>query len=97
MALSSPVSHVSGACPAGFSPISASTYVRAINPGWNLGNTLDAVPTEGSWNNAPVQGATFDDVKSAGFKSVRIPGQFGQAPSFASFSIYQISQADTAK
>lgn len=61
-------------CPEAFSPISASAYVKAINPGWNLGNTLDASPDEGSWNNPPVVAATFDDVKTAGFKSVRIPG-----------------------
>ncbi|KAI0199277.1 glycoside hydrolase family 5 protein [Astrocystis sublimbata] len=60
-------------CEGNFEPISASEYVAAINPGWNLGNTLDAVPDEGSWNNAPVKAATFKDIKAAGFKSVRIP------------------------
>ncbi|GKT39831.1 endoglucanase B [Colletotrichum spaethianum] len=53
--------------------ISAADYVKAMNPGWNLGNTLDAIPNEGSWNNPPVVDKTFDDVKAAGFKSVRIP------------------------
>ncbi|RYP59055.1 hypothetical protein DL769_008704 [Monosporascus sp. CRB-8-3] len=60
-------------CAGSFEPISAADYVAAINPGWNLGNTLDAVPDEGSWNNPPVQATTFDDVKAAGFMSVRIP------------------------
>ncbi|KAI0378521.1 glycoside hydrolase family 5 protein [Hypomontagnella monticulosa] len=60
-------------CAGKFSPISAADFVSAINPGWNLGNTMDAVPNEGSWNNPPVVAATFDDVKMAGFKSVRIP------------------------
>ncbi|GAP86404.1 putative endoglucanase B [Rosellinia necatrix] len=60
-------------CTGNFEPISASDYVAAINPGWNLGNTLDAIPNEGSWNNPPVQAATFTDIKAAGFKSVRIP------------------------
>ncbi|KAI5920160.1 putative cellulase [Camillea tinctor] len=60
-------------CTGTFTPISASEYVKAINPGWNLGNTLDAVPDEGSWNNPPVEPVTFEDVKSTGFKSVRIP------------------------
>jgi endoglucanase len=41
--------------------------------GWNVGNTLDAIPDEGSWNNPPVTPAIFDDIKNAGFKSVRIP------------------------
>lgn len=44
-----------------------------MSPGWNLGNTLDAVETEGSWNNPPVVATTFDDVKAAGFKGVRLP------------------------
>jgi endoglucanase len=43
--------------------------------GWNLGNTLDATPNEGSWNNPPVKPETFDDVKKAGFKSIRLPGK----------------------
>lgn len=58
-----------------WTPITAADYIAAINPGWNLGNTLDAVPDEGSWNNPAVVQATFDDVKNAGFKSVRIPGK----------------------
>jgi endoglucanase len=62
-------------CTDAWTPITASDYIAAINPGWNLGNTLDAVPDEGSWNNPAVVQATFDDVKNAGFKSVRIPGE----------------------
>ncbi|KAF6816049.1 endoglucanase B [Colletotrichum plurivorum] len=60
-------------CAGSFADISAVDYVKAMNPGWNLGNTLDAIPNEGSWNNPPVVEKTFDDVKAAGFKSVRIP------------------------
>ncbi|KAI0453620.1 putative cellulase [Xylaria acuta] len=60
-------------CTGTFEPISASDYVAAINPGWNLGNTLDATPDEGSWNNPPVEAETFKDIKAAGFNSVRIP------------------------
>ena len=61
-------------CNATFSPISAATWVDGMNPGWNLGNTLDGTPTEGDWGNAPVVPETFDDVKKAGFKGVRLPG-----------------------
>ncbi|KAF1941519.1 endoglucanase D precursor [Clathrospora elynae] len=56
-----------------FSPTTASKFFANINPGWNVGNTLDAIETEGSWNNPPVVGSTFDDAKKAGFKSIRIP------------------------
>ncbi|KAK3685227.1 glycoside hydrolase superfamily [Podospora appendiculata] len=61
-------------CPAGsFKPITALQWAAASAPGWNAGNTLDAIPNEGSWNNGPLQGSTLDVVKAAGFKSVRIP------------------------
>ncbi|KAF7588893.1 hypothetical protein BBP40_005043 [Aspergillus hancockii] len=60
-------------CTGSFDAISASDFVAKLNPGWNLGNTLDAIPNEGSWNNAPVQESTFNLVKSAGFKSIRVP------------------------
>ncbi len=62
-------------CTDKFVPISAAAYVEALNPGYNLGNALDAFPDEGSWNNRPVVPSTFDDIKDAGFKSVRIPGK----------------------
>lgn len=62
-------------CTGTFTPISAADFVANLNPGWNLGNTLDAIPDEGSWNNPPVVPLTFDDVKAAGFKSVRLPGK----------------------
>ncbi|KAK0635967.1 glycoside hydrolase superfamily [Bombardia bombarda] len=62
------------ACPSGaFKPLSAREWVKASTPGWNAGNTLDAVPNEGSWNNPPLQGSTLDTIKASGFKSVRIP------------------------
>ena len=61
-------------CSGTFNAISAATWINGADPGWNLGNTLDAIPTEGSWNNPPVDFATFDVVKKAGFKSVRLPG-----------------------
>ncbi|EPE02592.1 endoglucanase d precursor [Ophiostoma piceae UAMH 11346] len=56
-----------------YTPITAAGFVQRLDPGWNLGNTLDAVPDEGSWNNRPVVASTFDAVKRAGFRSVRIP------------------------
>jgi endoglucanase len=34
--------------------VSAADFVSNLHPGWNLGNTLDAIPDEGSWNNVPV-------------------------------------------
>ncbi|KAI5811676.1 glycoside hydrolase superfamily [Peziza echinospora] len=56
-----------------FKKVTAEEVWGKLNPGWNLGNTLDAVPDEGSWNNPKVAEYTFDDIKAAKFKSVRIP------------------------
>jgi endoglucanase len=60
-------------CNTTFTPITAAAAFAALNPGWNLGNSLEAFPNEDSWNNPPVTPATFDDVLVRGFKSVRIP------------------------
>jgi endoglucanase len=62
-------------CEGVFHEITAAEFVQNISPGWNLGNTLDAEPTEGSWNNPPVTLPTFQTVKDSGFKGVRIPGK----------------------
>lgn len=67
-------------CTGTFSAISASDFVAKLHPGWNLGNTLDATPNEGSWNNAPVVASTFSAVQKAGFRSVRIPGKLSVVP-----------------
>jgi len=51
--------------------MSAFEITSAMHPGINLGNTLEA-PNEGEW--APkAQEFFFDDFKTAGFKTVRIP------------------------
>jgi endoglucanase len=62
-----------GKCTTTFAPISAQEFVNKMNPGWNLGNTLDATETEGDWNNPPVVATTFDDIKASGYKGVRLP------------------------
>jgi endoglucanase len=61
-------------CNGSFATISASTYVKGLNPGWNAGNTMDAMPTETSWGQPLLVNSTFTNVKNHGFKSVRLPG-----------------------
>ncbi len=46
--------------------------VYQMTRGINLGNTLEP-PLEGDWNNGPAQEQAFDDFKTAGFNTVRIP------------------------
>lgn len=48
-----------------------------MQPGWNMGNTYDAIPDETSWGNPPVTQALLKKVKSQGFKSIRLPVTWG--------------------
>jgi endoglucanase len=73
-------------------PASAKTpmqeYVEAMQPGWNLGNTLDATPNETAWGNPPTTQALIQQIAAQGFKSIRIPvtwdtgGRVGPAPTY---------------
>jgi endoglucanase len=58
-------------------PHNAMDAVAAMQPGWNLGNSLDAIPDETSWGNPATTKAMFDTVKAEGFRSVRIPVTWG--------------------
>jgi endoglucanase len=49
-----------------------------MSPGWNLGNTLEAMPNETGWGNPMANQAMFNGLKSAGFRSVRIPVSWKQ-------------------
>jgi endoglucanase len=54
-------------------PARAMDAVAAMQPSWNLGNTLDAMPDETSWGNPKVTKDLFDTIRAQGFRSVRIP------------------------
>lgn len=54
-------------------PASAMDAVAKMQPSWNLGNTLDAIPNEDSWGNGQTSKATFEKIAKDGFRSVRIP------------------------
>ncbi|WP_405776728.1 cellulase family glycosylhydrolase [Streptomyces sp. NBC_01538] len=54
-------------------PDSAMDAVAAMQPSWNLGNTLEAMPEETSWGNPPATRELLAKVRSEGFRSVRIP------------------------
>jgi endoglucanase len=51
---------------------------QQMSPGINLGNTLEAIPSETSWGNPMTSQATMDGYKAAGFMSVRIPVAYTQ-------------------
>ncbi|MBO0898708.1 cellulase family glycosylhydrolase [Cellulomonas sp. zg-ZUI22] len=47
--------------------------VAAMQPGWNLGNTLDAIPDETAWGNPLTTRELLHHVRSEGYNSIRIP------------------------
>ncbi|MFH8655325.1 cellulase family glycosylhydrolase [Streptomyces afghaniensis] len=66
---------------------SAMDVVADMQPGWNLGNSFEAIGAdETAWGNPRVTQAFFRKLKAQGFKSIRIPVTWGQhegpAPTF---------------
>ena len=60
-------------------PASAADVVGAMEPGWNLGNSLDAVgEDETAWGNPRITRELLAEVSDQGFRSVRIPVTWGQ-------------------
>ncbi|WP_413376067.1 cellulase family glycosylhydrolase [Alkalihalobacillus sp. 1P02AB] len=54
-------------------------YVEEMQPGWNLGNTFDAVgEDETAWGNPFVSKELIKEITAQGFKSIRIPLTFDQ-------------------
>jgi len=63
------------------------SYVDNMQPGWNLGNTLDATgDDETSWGNPRVTKALINKISEQGYKSIRIPvtwdKHIGAAPNY---------------
>jgi aryl-phospho-beta-D-glucosidase BglC (GH1 family) len=59
---------------AGAAQLSAAETVAAMQPGWNLGNSLDAVgEDETAWGNPRITPELLDAVRAQGFNSIRIP------------------------
>ncbi len=63
------------------------TYVNQMQPGWNLGNTLDSVgEDETAWGNPRVTKELIKQISRQGFKSIRIPvtwdNHIGPAPEY---------------
>lgn len=61
--------------------------VDGMQPGWNLGNSLDTVgPDETYWGNPRVTRELIQQIAAQGFRSIRIPvtwdGHIGEAPDY---------------
>ena len=70
--------------------LNQSEITAAMRAGWNLGNQLEAningTPSETAWSNPTITPRIIQLVKSAGFKSIRIPvsylNKIGAAPNY---------------
>ena len=72
-ALAAPHGTARGVTAAVSVPASAMDAVAAMQPSWNLGNTLDAIPDETSWGNPRSPRRCSTPSRAQGFRSVRIP------------------------
>ena len=51
---------------------------KLMGAGWNLGNSLEATGGETAWSNPATTQALVNAIKTAGFKSIRIPVSWSQ-------------------
>lgn len=80
----------SAATTSDFKDLTQAELTSAMGVGWNVGNTCEAlngsIPTETAWGNPKVTQALIDEVKSEGFKSIRLPvgwlTNIGAAPDY---------------
>jgi endoglucanase len=75
--------------------------VKAMSPGWNLGNSFDGNPNVTSWGNPTPNQTLIKAVKAAGFNSIRIPvtwtSHLGAAPNYTIDSAWMASVVQTAQ
>jgi endoglucanase len=60
---------------------------KEMVPGWNVGNSLEAIGGETKWGNPLITQVLMDSVSAAGFKSVRIPVAWSNAMNVNTFEI----------
>jgi Endoglucanase len=75
--------------------------VKAMAPGWNLGNSFDGSPSVTSWGNPEPNQPLINAVKAAGFNSIRIPvtwkSHIGAAPNYTIDSAWMAQVVQTAQ
>jgi endoglucanase len=53
--------------------VTAMEQVAAMQPGWNVGNTLDALGGETAWGNPLITEELLQTITAEGYKSIRLP------------------------
>ena len=62
---------------------------KEMVPGWNVGNSLEAIPGETAWGNPLISQTLMDSIKAAGFNAVRIPVAWGVHSDTSTFTIQE--------
>jgi endoglucanase len=75
--------------------------VKAMSPGWNLGNSFDGSPQVTSWGNPAPNQTLINAVHAAGFNLLRLPvtwgPHLGAAPSYTINAAWMASVVQTAQ
>jgi endoglucanase len=56
-------------------------------PGWNVGNSLEAIGSETAWGNPLITQTLIDSIKAAGFHAIRIPVAWSNSMDTTTFEI----------
>ncbi len=60
---------------------------KEMVPGWNVGNSLEAIGGETAWGNPKITQRLIDSVKATGFRSIRIPVAWSKFSNDSTFAI----------
>ena len=71
----------------GMRDITSIDLAKEMVPGWNVGNSLEAIGGETAWGNPKITQKLIDSVKAAGFKAIRIPVAWSQFSNDTTFII----------
>ena len=71
----------------GMRNLSSVELAKEMIPGWNVGNSLDAIGSETAWGNPKIAQRLIDSIKAAGFNAVRIPVAWSNHIDTISFTI----------
>ena len=71
----------------GMGALTSVELAKEMGPGWNVGNSLDAIGGETAWGNPVITQGLIDSVKAAGFNAVRIPVAWSNYMDTSTFTI----------
>ena len=71
----------------GMGSLTSVELAQKMVPGWNVGNSLDAIGGETAWGNPLISKRLIDSIKAAGFRSVRIPVAWSKFTDTSTYTI----------